>query len=96
MKETKPVIHDGKIVSVSETQITSTCVEGDEWQHTLAENAKVTCDGKTSKLASLKVGLPVRVTTCLADDTKASCVSAASVASMSLRMPAMPTRCVKS
>ena len=76
MKETKPEIHEGKIVSVSETQIISTCVEGDEWQHTLAKDAKVTCDGKQSKLDDLMVGMPVRVSTCTDDDSKASCVSA--------------------
>lgn len=76
MEDTKPKIHEGKIVSVSKTQITSTCVEGDEWQHTLIRDAKVTCDGKTSKLDELTIGMPVRVTTCSDDDSKASCVSA--------------------
>lgn len=76
MKDTKPEIHEGKIVSVSETQITSTDVEGDEWQHVLTKDAKVTCDGKPSKLKALKVGMPVRVTTCAEDDSRTSCVSA--------------------
>ena len=76
MKETRPEIHEGKIVSVSETQIISTCVEGDEWQHTLTKDAKVTCDGQPTNLKELKAGLPVRVTTCTEDDTKTSCVSA--------------------
>jgi uncharacterized Zn finger protein len=75
MKE-KPEIHEGKIVSVSENKITSTCVEGDEHHHTLAKGAKVTIDGKESKLTNLKVGMPVRVTTCADDDSKTSCVSA--------------------
>lgn len=76
MKETNPKIHEGKIVNVSENKITSTCCEGDEHQHTLAKDAKVTCDGKQSKLENLKAGMPVRVTTCAEDDSKASCVSA--------------------
>ena len=76
MRETKPEIHVGKIVSVSGNKITSTYGEGDEHHHTLAKDAKVTCDGKESKLDDLKVGMPVRVTTCTDDDAKASCVSA--------------------
>ena len=76
MKKTKAETHEGKIVSVSGNQITSTCVEGDEWQYTLAKDAKITCDGKPSKLDELKVGMPVRVTACTDDDAKASCVSA--------------------
>lgn len=76
MRKTNPEIHEGKIVTVSETQITSTCVEGDEWQHTLTKDAKVTCDGKTSRLDELKVGMPVRVTTSVEDESKTSCVSA--------------------
>lgn len=76
MEETKPVIHEGEIVSVSGNQITSTCVEGDEHHHTLATDSKVTCDGKQSKLDDFKVGTPVRVTTSTDDDSKASCVSA--------------------
>lgn len=76
MKETKTEIHEGKVVSVSGNQITSTCVDGDEWQHTLAKDAKITLNGKQSKLDELKVGMPVRVTVCDEDDSKASCVSA--------------------
>ena len=76
MKATKPETHEGKIVSVSGNQITSTCIEGDEHHHTLAKDARVTCDGKKSKLNDLKAGMPVRVTTCTDDDSQTSCVSA--------------------
>ena len=76
MAATNSTIHEGEIVNVSASVITSTCVEGDEWQHTLAKNAKVTCDGKPSKLADLKVGTAVRVTVCADDDSKTSCVAA--------------------
>ncbi len=76
MKETRPEIHEGKIVSVSGNQITSTCVDGDEHHHTLIKGAKVTCNGKPGKLDDLQVGMPVRVTICAEDDSKTSCVSA--------------------
>ncbi len=76
MKEGKPKIHEGKIVSVTANEIISTCVEGDNHQHMLAKDAKVTSDGKASKLDQLKVGAPVRVTTCTDDDRKASVVAA--------------------
>ncbi len=76
MKATKSEIHEGKIVSVSGNKITSTGVKGNEHHYTLAKDAKVTFDGKTSKLSDLKVGMPVRVTTCAEDDSKASSVSA--------------------
>lgn len=76
MKATKPEIHEGKILSVSGDKIVSTCIAGDKHHHTLAKDAKVTCDGKQSKLEELKAGMPVRVTVCADDDTKASCVSA--------------------
>ena len=71
-----PEVHEGKIISLSGNQITSTCVDGDEWQHTLTKDAKVTLDGKRIKLNDLKVGMPVRVTTCPDDDSKTSCVAA--------------------
>ena len=76
MKATKPEIHEGKIVSVSGNKISSTCVDGEEHHHTLAKDAKVTCDGKHSKLEDLKVGMPVRVTTCTDEESQASCVAA--------------------
>ena len=76
MKVSKPEIHKGKIVSVSENQITSTCVEGDKRQYTLAKDAKITCYGKPSTLDELKVGMPVEVTICADDESRASCVSA--------------------
>jgi hypothetical protein len=76
MKQTKPEIHEGKIVSVSGNQITSTCGDGREHRHTLTKDAKVTCDGKQSKLEDLKAGMPVRVTVTPEDDSKASRVSA--------------------
>ena len=83
MKETaKAKIHEGKIVSAYGNQITWICVEGDDWQHTLAKDAKITLNGKPSKLDDLKVGMPVRVTVCDEDDSKTSCVSAEKIQSV--------------
>ena len=76
MKASKPKVHVGKVVSVSQNKITSTCAKGDEHQHTLAKDAKVVCDGKPSKLKDLKVGIPVSVTACIEDNSKTTCVTA--------------------
>lgn len=59
--------HEGKVVSVAGDKLTTTCSEGKEHCHTVAKDAKVTCDGQPSKAADLKSGTPVRVTT-KADD----------------------------
>lgn len=74
MKDTKAQTHNGKVVSVSGDKLTSKCDQGKEHHHTLAKDAKVTCDGKASKLADLKPGATVRVTTCKDDDKSATCV----------------------
>ncbi|QEL19861.1 hypothetical protein [Limnoglobus roseus] len=57
---TKP--HDGTVVGVAGDKLTTTCSEGKQHCHTVAKDAKVTCDGKASKAADLKAGTPVRVT----------------------------------
>ncbi len=59
--------HDGKFVSVSGDKLVSNCNDGNQHHHTLAKDAKVTCDGKVSKLADLKAGTPIRLTTCQDD-----------------------------
>lgn len=55
--------HDGKVVSVKDDKLTTTCAEGKQHCHTMAKDVKVTCDGKASKPADLKAGTDVRVTT---------------------------------
>ena len=55
--------HDGKVVSVADDKLTTTCAQGKQHCHTMARDAKVTCDGKASKPADLKAGTDVRVTT---------------------------------
>jgi hypothetical protein len=69
---TKPL--DGTVVGVAGDKLTTTCSEGKQHCHTVAKDAKVTCDGKTSKAADLKPGTAVRVTPCTTDKTVATAV----------------------
>jgi predicted ribosome-associated RNA-binding protein Tma20 len=66
--------HDGKVVSVSGDKLTTTCGDGKQHSHTVAKDAKVTCDGTASKASDLKAGTPVRVTTHKDDKTVATAV----------------------
>jgi hypothetical protein len=56
--------HTGTVVSVSGNKLVmrDRGKEGKEHTHTLAANAKVSCDGKECKLEDLKPGQGVRVT----------------------------------
>lgn len=74
MKTTGPNTHEGTVTSVVGDKLESKCSEGKQHTHTLAKDAKVTCDGKTSKLSDLKEGTPVRVTTSKVDQSKATAV----------------------
>jgi hypothetical protein len=62
MTEAPAKTHDGKVVSVAGDKLTTTCSEGKSHCHTVAKDAKVTCDGHASKVADLKAGTCVRVT----------------------------------
>jgi hypothetical protein len=66
--------HEGQVVSVTGDKLTTTCSEGKQHCHTVAKDAKVTCDGKASKAADLKAGTHVRVTTNKDDKTMATAV----------------------
>lgn len=66
--------HDGKVVSVAGDQLTTTCSEGKQHCHTMAKDAKVTCDGQASKAGDLKAGTHVRVTTHKDDKNVATAV----------------------
>jgi hypothetical protein len=59
------VMHEGTIVSVTKTKIVMKGKGADakEHSHTLALNAKVSCDGKACVLSDLKPGQRVRVFT---------------------------------
>jgi hypothetical protein len=68
--------HEGKVVSATGTKLVMTDKNGKEHTHMLADNAQVTCDGKACKLADLKPGLRIRVTTKAGDATIATKVEA--------------------
>jgi hypothetical protein len=59
------VAHEGTIVSVTKTKIVmkGKGLDAKEHSHTLAPNAKVSCDGKACVLSDLKPGQRVRVFT---------------------------------
>jgi len=63
MKDNPKKAHEGKVVKFAGDKLTTTCSEGKEHLHTVAQDAKVTCDGHACKASDLKVGTPVRVTT---------------------------------
>jgi hypothetical protein len=73
-KDTVAKSHDGKVVSIAGDKLTSTCGQGKEHHHTVANDAKVTCDGKASKLSDLKAGTSIRMTTCKDDENKVTAI----------------------
>jgi hypothetical protein len=62
-KDAAETTHDGKVVSVAGGKLVMTGKDDKEHSHTLAADAKVTCDAKACKLDDLKIGMKVRVTT---------------------------------
>lgn len=67
--EACPNTHDGKVVSISGGKLVMSSHEGKHYSHTVADDAKVCCDGKTCRTEDLKVGHKIRVTT-RPDDNK--------------------------
>jgi hypothetical protein len=56
--------HEGTVVSVEEGKLTMTDKSGkNEHQHQLAEDVKITIDGKERTVADLKKGMKIKVTT---------------------------------
>jgi hypothetical protein len=55
--------HEGTVVSVSKDKIVMKGADKKEHTHTLAKDAKITCDGKACILSDLKPGQRIRVTT---------------------------------
>ena len=74
MTKTSQATHEGTVVSVAGDKLTTTCGEGRQHCHTVAKDAKVTCDGQASKAADLAAGTHVRVTTHKDDKTVATAV----------------------
>jgi len=77
-KGEKRTTHTGTVVSVSGNKLVmrERGKEGKEHTHTLAANAKVTCDGKECKLEDLKPGQRIRVSTPKDDPSVANRVEA--------------------
>lgn len=63
--------HDGKLVSMTARNFVMSGEDGKEHSHSLASNAKVTCDGKPCKLSDLEAGMKIRVTTSQSDKESA-------------------------
>jgi predicted lipoprotein len=59
---------EGMVVKVGDGKLTMTDKDGKEQTHTVADTAKITCDGKECKLTDLKKGFKVKVTTEKKDD----------------------------
>jgi len=68
-KAADEITHDGKVVSIDGDKMVMADKAGKEHTHTLAADAKVTCDTKECKLKELKPGMKIRVTT-TKDDKK--------------------------
>lgn len=63
-KGSAPGTHDGYVVKAGDGQLTMTLAKGarEEHSHMVATDAKITVDGKESKLEDLKKGDHIRVT----------------------------------
>ena len=67
-KTGKAEIHYGKIVSVTDHKLVMTGKDGKKHTHTVAADARISCDGSRCKLEDLKAGLRIRVTTTTKND----------------------------
>ncbi len=67
---------EGKVVSLSGGKLVMKNKEGKEYSHTLAKDAKVTCDGTDCEPEALQVGNKIRVTTRPDDRKVATCIEA--------------------
>jgi len=68
--------HDGKVISMDGDKLTMSDKDGKEHSHTIAKNAAICCDGKTCKMADLKAGMKIRVTTKASNNDVATVIEA--------------------
>jgi hypothetical protein len=68
--------HRGVVVSVEGNKLTMVGRNKKEHTHTVASDAKITCDGKECKLADLKKGVFIEVTTKEGDPTMVTAIKA--------------------
>ena len=62
-EDAKETTHDGRIVSITSTELVMKGADDKEHTHTLAKDATMTLDEKVCKAEDLKAGLKIRVTT---------------------------------
>jgi hypothetical protein len=62
-KNPSPNTFDGKIVSMTGDKLVMRNKDGKEYTHTLAKDARLTCDGTACKADELRTGDRIRVTT---------------------------------
>ena len=67
---------EGKVVSITGDKLVMTNKEGKEYSHTLAKDAKLTCDGSACKTDDLKAGRRIRVITKKDDRNVATSIEA--------------------
>jgi hypothetical protein len=65
---------EGKFVNMNGDKLLMTNENGKEFSHTLAKDAKLTCDGAVCRAEDLKVGNTIRVSTRKDDHTVATFV----------------------
>lgn len=65
---------EGQLVSMTGNKLVMTNKEGKEYCHTLAEDAKLTCDGEDCEADDIKSGSRIRVTTEEDDRNVATCI----------------------
>ena len=58
----KDMIHEGHVIKVADGKLTMVGADKKEATHEVAKDAKITLDGKETKLADLKEHTPVKVT----------------------------------
>jgi hypothetical protein len=68
--------HEGEVISVIGNKIVTSCHAGLEHSHTVAADAKVTCDGIVCRTQDLKTGAKIRLTTKPDDQQMATTIEA--------------------
>jgi hypothetical protein len=63
--------HDGTVVSITGNKLVMSSHDGKECSHTVASDAKVTCDDVECRTEDLKAGARIRLTTKHDDKSKA-------------------------
>lgn len=67
---------EGKVVSITGDKLVMTNKEGKQFTHSLARDARFTCDGTTCEADNLKAGSNIRVTTKDGNRNVATCIEA--------------------